>query len=82
MWLAASADTAPGATIVVLAIGMFLLVAVGGAVWRAAHRRTAPSDIEPTVDLGPPEVVLERKPHWLSLRGDRHQWLRGIRARG
>lgn len=57
VWLAGTANTALGATIVVLAIASFLTVAVGAAVWRAVRRRgTADGD----ADREPPEVVLDR----------------------
>lgn len=57
VWLAGTANTAPGATIVVLAIGSFLLVAVGAAIFRAVRQRRAPVAVPA---LEPPEVVLER----------------------
>ena len=57
VWLAGTANTAPGATIVVLAIASFLLVAVGTALRRAVRRRAEPVGA-PALD--PPEVVLER----------------------
>jgi len=57
MWLAAVADTAPGATIVVLAISAFLLVAVSRAAVQAVRRRGQPvTAAEPE----PAEVVLDR----------------------
>lgn len=48
-------DTAPGATVVLVAIALFVLVAVGSAIVRSARRRRGgqvPADSEP------PEVVL------------------------
>jgi zinc transport system permease protein len=57
VWLAGTADTAPGATIVVVAIGSFLVVAAGAAVWRAVRRRTTPAHV---AEFEPPEVVLQR----------------------
>jgi zinc transport system permease protein len=42
VWLAGQAGTALGATIVVLAIGAFVAVAVGAGAWRAVRRRSAP----------------------------------------
>ncbi|HEX5597107.1 MAG TPA: metal ABC transporter permease [Micromonosporaceae bacterium] len=59
IWLAAVADTAPGASIVVLAVGFFLVVALGSAGWRAIRRRMTVPAAETTADVGPPEVVLE-----------------------
>lgn len=56
MWIAATVDTAPGATIVVLAIGAFLLVALGRGVLRAARRTAAESAVTPE----PPEVAVGR----------------------
>ncbi|MFI6228959.1 metal ABC transporter permease [Micromonospora echinospora] len=43
VWVAAVADTAPGASVVVLAIASFLVVAVGAAAWRTLRRRRAPA---------------------------------------
>ncbi|HEX5542078.1 MAG TPA: metal ABC transporter permease [Micromonospora sp.] len=60
IWLAAVADTAPGATIVVLAVGSFLVVALGNAVWRTVRRRLRTAATGMTAEVGPPEVVLER----------------------
>lgn len=56
VWLAGAADTALGATIVVLAIATFVLVAVGSAALRSVRRRALPAS-PPLLD--PPEVVLE-----------------------
>ncbi|SCL22345.1 metal ABC transporter permease [Micromonospora inyonensis] len=55
VWVAAVADTAPGASVVVLAIASFLVVAVGAAVWRTVLRRRTPAAPAPTE---PHEVVL------------------------
>ncbi|MBQ0994368.1 metal ABC transporter permease [Micromonospora sp. PSH03] len=55
VWVAATADTAPGASVVLVAIASFLVVAVAGAVWRAVRRRTTPT-AAPTPE--PHEVVL------------------------
>ncbi|MEV0329893.1 metal ABC transporter permease [Micromonospora echinospora] len=43
VWVAAVADTAPGASVVVLAIASFLVVAVGAAAWRTLRRRRTPA---------------------------------------
>jgi zinc transport system permease protein len=55
---AAQYDTAPGATIVLVAIGFFAVLALASGVWRTVRRhRIAPpggSDVEP------PDVVLHR----------------------
>jgi zinc transport system permease protein len=48
--VSAEVNTAPGATIVLLALAVFVLLAVGNAVWRVRPRR---SD-----ELEPPDVVL------------------------
>jgi zinc transport system permease protein len=58
VWLAGEADTAAGATIVVLAIASFLALAVGAATWRALRRRVPA--LPRTADVEPPDVVLER----------------------
>ncbi|MFI6820488.1 metal ABC transporter permease [Micromonospora sp. NPDC050187] len=55
VWVAAVADTAPGASVVVLAIASFLVVAVGAAAWRGLRRRRTPTSPEPAE---PHEVVL------------------------
>lgn len=50
-------DTAPGATVVLVAIALFIIVAVGSAIVRSARRRRGgqlPAECEP------PEVVLTR----------------------
>jgi len=56
VWVAASADTPPGASVVLLAIASFLVVAVAGAIWRTLRRRTAPT---PVPAAEPHEVVLD-----------------------
>ncbi|WP_306211928.1 metal ABC transporter permease [Actinoplanes sp. RD1] len=48
-------DTAPGATIVILAIAAFLAITVGAGTWRLLRRRI-PAERE---HAGPPEVVLQ-----------------------
>ncbi|MGC4808531.1 metal ABC transporter permease [Micromonospora sp. DT233] len=55
VWVAANADTAPGASVVLLAIASFLVVAVAGAGWRALRRHRAHTD-HPAAE--PHEVVL------------------------
>ena len=56
IWLAATADTGRGASVVVLAIASFVVVTLLAAVWRRI-RRTRP---EPEPAPEPPEVVLSR----------------------
>ncbi|MFF3869197.1 metal ABC transporter permease [Micromonospora sp. NPDC001898] len=55
VWVAANADTAPGASVVLLAIASFLVVAVAAAGWRAVRRRRTTTG---TAVVEPPEVVL------------------------
>ncbi|MEV7326597.1 metal ABC transporter permease [Micromonospora sp. NPDC093244] len=55
VWVAATADTAPGASVVLVAIASFLVVAVAGGIWRALRRRVTPSSV-PAPE--PHEVVL------------------------
>ncbi|MCX4388878.1 metal ABC transporter permease [Micromonospora peucetia] len=55
VWVAANADTAPGASVVLMAIASFGVVAVLGAAWRVLRRRRTPADT-PTPE--PHEVVL------------------------
>ncbi|MEU1754284.1 metal ABC transporter permease [Micromonospora matsumotoense] len=43
VWVAATADTAPGASVVLLAIGSFLVVALAAAGWRVLRRRATPA---------------------------------------
>ncbi|KAB1905331.1 metal ABC transporter permease [Micromonospora sp. AMSO31t] len=57
VWVAATADTAPGASVVLLAIGSFLVVALLAAGWRALRRRTRPVAV-PVVEPPEHEVVL------------------------
>jgi zinc transport system permease protein len=58
VWLAGEADTAAGATIVVLAIAAFIAIAMGAAAWRLLRRRV--QAFPQTADVEPPDVVLER----------------------
>ncbi|SCE97377.1 zinc transport system permease protein [Micromonospora purpureochromogenes] len=55
VWVAATADTAPGASVVLLAIASFLMVALAAAGWRALRRRSTPAG---TPAPEPHEVVL------------------------
>ncbi|WP_320066675.1 metal ABC transporter permease [Micromonospora sp. RTGN7] len=55
VWVAANADTAPGASVVLLAIASFLVVAIVGAGRRALRRRRTDAET-PTAE--PHEVVL------------------------
>ncbi|SCL67926.1 zinc transport system permease protein [Micromonospora citrea] len=55
VWVAANADTAPGASVVLMAIASFAVVAMLGAGWRAVRRRRVPA-AAPTPE--PHEVVL------------------------
>jgi zinc transport system permease protein len=57
IWFAGTYDTAPGATIVLVAIASFLVAAVGGSIWRATRRRATPSGQIPVDE--PHEVVLD-----------------------
>ncbi|MGC1213206.1 MAG: metal ABC transporter permease [Micromonospora sp.] len=62
IWVAATADTAPGASVVLLAIASFLVVALVAAGWRALRRRTGQAAV-PAAEPGEPvaephEVVL------------------------
>ncbi|MFU8874854.1 metal ABC transporter permease [Micromonospora sp. SL4-19] len=57
IWVAATADTAPGATVVLLAIGSFLVVALAAAGWRTLRRRSRPVTM-PAAEPHEPEVVL------------------------
>jgi zinc transport system permease protein len=56
VWVAASADTAPGASVVVLAIAAFTVMASAGAVARAVRRRSTPPR---SGTAEPAEVVLQ-----------------------
>lgn len=57
VWVAATADTAPGASVVVLAIASFAVAASAGAIARAVRRRRPPPHVRTTE---PAEVVLQR----------------------
>jgi zinc transport system permease protein len=57
VWVAATADTAPGASVVVLAIASFAVAACAGAIARAVRRRRLPPHVRTTE---PAEVVLQR----------------------
>ncbi|AGZ39905.1 metal ABC transporter permease [Actinoplanes friuliensis] len=54
--LAGEVNTAPGATIVILAIAVFVAITVGSAVWRILRRRVAAAHDHSE----PPEVVLQQ----------------------
>jgi zinc transport system permease protein len=56
--LAGEADTAPGATIVILAIAVFLAITVGSVVWRVLRRRVRPAPQRAGTPAEPPDVVL------------------------
>jgi zinc transport system permease protein len=56
VWLAGEVDTAPGATIVILAIAVFLAITVGAGTWRVLRRRVVPA--HPQTE--PPDVVLQQ----------------------
>ena len=58
VWLAGEVDTAPGATIVILAVAAFVAVTAGAGVWRVLRRRAAPDQRHTTAPAEPPEVVL------------------------
>jgi len=57
VWVAAMADTAPGASVVLLAIGSFLAVALVAAARRALGRRVRPV-VAPALEPDEHEVVL------------------------
>ncbi|MFI7597407.1 metal ABC transporter permease [Actinoplanes sp. NPDC049681] len=57
VWVAGEAGTAPGATIVILAIAAFLGLAVGASVWRTLRGRIGAE--RPGDRAEPPDVVLE-----------------------
>jgi zinc transport system permease protein len=57
LWVAAEYDTAPGATIVLVAIGSFAAVAAASTLRRAAQRRSTGRAATPA-DVEPPDVVL------------------------
>ncbi|SCF45310.1 metal ABC transporter permease [Micromonospora mirobrigensis] len=56
--VAANANTAPGASVVLLAIASFLVVALAAAGWRALRRRLAPHPAVPVTEPHEHEVVL------------------------
>ncbi|WBB66966.1 metal ABC transporter permease [Micromonospora sp. WMMD812] len=56
VWVAANADTAPGASVVLMAIASFLVVALAAGAWRMLRRRAATPASAP--DPEPHEVVL------------------------
>jgi zinc transport system permease protein len=58
MSVAAQFDTAPGATIVLVAIAIFAALAAGAAIWRAVRRRNRAAAVEQ--DAEPSDVVLAR----------------------
>ncbi|MEV1332474.1 metal ABC transporter permease [Micromonospora costi] len=55
VWVAANANTAPGASVVLMAIASFLVIALAAAGWRALRRRGTPA---PAPAPEPHEVVL------------------------
>jgi zinc transport system permease protein len=57
IWFAATYDTAPGATIVLVAIAVFAAIAVGASLWR--RRRRTRSGPLATAEAEPPDVVLQ-----------------------
>ncbi len=67
IWFAGQYDTAPGATIVLVAIGAFAVLAGGSSAWRALRRRAGagratgagPRPRTAAVDVEPPDVVLQ-----------------------
>jgi zinc transport system permease protein len=56
---AAEYDTAPGATIVLVAIGAFMALAFGTSAVRAARRRTGAAAV--AAEAEPPDVILSRQ---------------------
>ncbi|WP_018723903.1 metal ABC transporter permease [Salinispora fenicalii] len=58
VYVAANADTAPGASVVLMAIASFAVVALGGAGWRTLRRRRVATADAPTPE--PHEVVLSQ----------------------
>ncbi|WP_018251973.1 metal ABC transporter permease [Salinispora mooreana] len=58
VYVAANADTAPGASVVLMAIASFAVVALGGAGWRILRRRRVAAPDTPAVE--PHEVVLSQ----------------------
>jgi len=59
IWLAGEANTAPGATIVILAIAAFVALTVGSTTWRILRRRLAPARSGTGVEAEPPDVILQ-----------------------
>ena len=62
VWLAGEADTAPGATIVILAIAVFVAVTVGAGIWRVLRHRLTPAHPRAGAHTEPPDVVLQVEP--------------------
>jgi zinc transport system permease protein len=60
IWVAGTYDTEPGATIVLVAIAGFLVVALGSGLFRAWRRTRAGARRGATVEVEPPDVVLQR----------------------
>lgn len=58
VWVAATADTAPGASVVLVAIGSFLLVALAAAGLRVLRRRTRADRTTPPTEPAEHEVLL------------------------
>ncbi|WP_018216588.1 metal ABC transporter permease [Salinispora vitiensis] len=58
VYVAANADTAPGASVVLMAIASFAVLALGGVAWRTLRRRRVAAAVPSTVE--PHEVVLSR----------------------
>ncbi|MFJ6199640.1 metal ABC transporter permease [Micromonospora sp. NPDC092111] len=58
VWVAATADTAPGASVVLLAIASFLVVSLAAAGWRLLRRRATPVATAAATAQEPHEVVL------------------------
>ncbi|MEV4344042.1 metal ABC transporter permease [Actinoplanes sp. NPDC049596] len=50
----AEVDTPPGATTVIVALAVFVAIAVGGTLWRVLRRRSQPPNV-----VEPPDVVLQ-----------------------
>lgn len=62
VWLAGEADTAPGATIVILAIAVFVAVTVGAGIHRVLRHRLTPAHQRAGAHTEPPDVVLQVEP--------------------